>query len=61
MCPAQWQGETENGEVFYAQYRHGLFYATVNDKIIYEIKLSNDDNGCMGTSEMLRLIGAEIT
>jgi len=61
MCPAQWQGETEHGEVFYAQYRHGKFYATVNDKIIYEIKLSNYDEGCLQTSEMLQLIGAEIT
>lgn len=51
--PSQWEGETTEGENFYARYRWGWFYAEIDGKLIYEWESGDDFDGVMPEEEMM--------
>jgi hypothetical protein len=59
-CPAQWEGETVDGGIFYARYRWGYLYVTVDGENVFELDYGGGYDGSMTTDEMLRLTGIEV-
>lgn len=63
-CPAQWEGETEDGRDIYIRYRWGYLSVTLNpwtedSEEIFVRQIGGEYDGSMGTKEMLELTGLE--
>lgn len=65
-CPTQWEGQTDDGEDFYAHYRWGYLTWGFGDGLdnavdaslgCEAIQLGEDLDGELGTSEMLKHVG----
>ena len=68
--PSQWEGATDDGQAFYARYRHGElcwgFGSTVDEAILDAMlgdpkrAIRDGRDGWMDTATMLALTGLEV-
>jgi len=60
MCPAQWEGETVDGQYVYIRYRWGYLSCSINSREIYGKQLGDSLDGAMSTLAMLNLLSGQI-
>ncbi len=66
FCPSQWEGKTEEGDVLYIRFRHGVLTMGVGNDLSDAIDNSiikyrdNNNNGIMTTDEMLEILDLEV-
>jgi hypothetical protein len=59
-CPAQWEGETIDGESFYARYRWGGLSVEVGGEEIFYARAGDALDGMMSTEQLVRLTGEAV-
>lgn len=69
MCPSQWDAWDADGNYYYIRYRHGWLYVdkapnydawwSYEKQRIYDVVLTDEDDGVMSTEEMLNHTGME--
>jgi hypothetical protein len=53
-CPAQWEGETQDGEYIYIRYRWGELSIKVNSETVLEENIGDALDGVMDEAELMR-------
>ena len=51
-CPAQWDGETDNGKKVYIRYRWGVLTIDLNGEEVFSVKAGEEFDGVMSDEEM---------
>lgn len=59
MCPSQWSGKTTDGKEFYARYRWGGWYVSLNGAIVASGNEGNELDGGCSFDEMKMWAAAE--
>lgn len=60
-CPSAWEARTEDGKEFYARYRWGAWYMSVNDRIVAEGTAGSNLGGVCGWEELLSWAADQVT
>ena len=56
VCPAQWEGVTDDGEEVYIRYRFGWLLALVGRECVAELPFGGEYGGMLDGADMARLL-----
>jgi len=60
FCPAQWDGQTEDGQEVYIRYRWGYLTVEVAGRVVYSASIGDGLDGGMNEETLRKLTGIRV-
>ena len=60
-CPSSWEARTPDGKEFYARYRWGSWYMTIDDQTIAQGEAGDPYSGVCGWEDLLAWAADQVT